>query len=302
MQKDNGHTAEIKTFDAGTQKKLLKAQKNEITGHFIYDKLSRSVKGLQNKRVLQQISEEELKHHDVCVNFSCQDISPNRLKVWIYYLISLVFGLTFSLKFMERAERREHVIYGELAETVPETIEIAREEIKHEKQLLELIDDDRLNYSADIVRGMNVAIVEVTGTLAGLTLAFQDSGLVVETVIIVGLIMCLSLMSTEYLAAKTGSRVAAPLKSVLHAGAANILTIFLLILPYLLIRNIYLALALTITLAIIIIFIFAFFISVIRDISIYRRFFEMVSISIGISALSFGIGLLARSILSIDIV
>ncbi|MFB0525200.1 MAG: VIT1/CCC1 family protein, partial [Phycisphaerae bacterium] len=177
---------ELKNLDPGIHKQLLKAQKNEITGHFIYGMLSKSAKGSHNKRILQQISSEELKHHNICIEFSCKGVQPNRLKVLIYYLVSLVFGVTFSLKYMERAEKRENVIYSELSKKVPETMAIVRDEIRHEKKLLDLIDDERLNYSADIARGMNVAIVEITGVLAGLTFAFQNRELIVETVIIIG--------------------------------------------------------------------------------------------------------------------
>ena len=293
---------ELKTLDPGTEKQLLKAQKNEITEHFIYEKLSTTAKESNNKRILKQIASEELKHHDICINFTCQNVHPDRLKVWLYYLISLIFGVTFSLKLMERAERRDHITYSGLSETMPETIEITQDEIKHEKQLMDLIDDERLNYSADIVRGMNVAIVEITGALAGLSFAFRNSALVVETVIIVGALMSLSVMSTEYLAAKADSHIASPFKSLLYAGVTNLFTIFMLVLPYLLFRNIYVALAVTVAVAIIIIFIFAFYISVVKDLSIKKRFLEMSLISLGIAALAFGIGVLARSILHIEIV
>ena len=293
---------ELLTLDPKTEKQLLKAQKNEITEHFIYEKLSKSAKEPHNKRVLKQIADEELKHHDICINFSCQDVKPNRLKVWMYYLMSLVFGVTFSLKFMERAEVRDHLIYSELSEAVPETIEIARDEIRHEKQLLDLIDDERLNYISDIVRGMNVAIVEITGALAGFTLAFQNRGLVVEAVIIIGIIMLLSVISTEYLAAKAAFHITNPIKSLLYAGIANMFTIFILVLPFLLLGNIYAALAVTVVAAVIIIYIFAFYISVVRDISIKKRFFEMTLISLGITGLAFGIGLLARLILHIEVI
>ena len=293
---------ELKTLNPATEKQILKAQKNEITEYFIYEKLSKTTRESNNKRILQQIASEELKHHNVCSNFTCQDVHPNRLKVWLYYLVSLLFGVTFSLKLMERAERRDHIRYSGLSETMPETIEITQDEIRHEKQLLDLIDDERLNYSADIVRGMNVAIVEITGTLAGLSFAFQNSALVVETVVIIGTIMSLSVMSTEYLAAKTGSHIASPFKSLLYAGVANLFTIFILLLPYLFFKNIYVALTVTITAAIIVIFIFAFYISVVKDLSITKRFLEMSLISLGIAALAFGIGLLARLILHIEVV
>ncbi|MFC1953304.1 VIT1/CCC1 family protein [Chloroflexota bacterium] len=293
---------EIKTLDPEVEKRLLKAQKNEITGHIIYEKLSKTTGDPHNKDVLKRISSEELKHHNICLKFTCRDIQPSRLKVWIYYLMTLVFGMTFSLKLMERAEEREHDIYYELSKAIPETVAIARDEIKHEKQLLDLIDDERLNYSSDIVRGMNVAIVEITGTLAGLTFAFQNRGLVIETVTIIGIIMSLSVMSTEYLAAKTGSNITSPLKSLLYAGIANLFTIFTLLVPYLLFQNIYTALAMTILVAVTIIYIFAFFISVAKDISIKKRFIEMTLISLGIATIAFGIGLLARLILHIEVV
>jgi len=293
---------EFKTLNPRTAKQILKAQKNEITEHFIYEKLSKTSKESNNKKILKQIATEELKHHNICISFTCQDVHPNRLKVWLYYLISQLLGVTFSLKLMERAERRDHITYSGLSEVMPETVEITRDEIRHEKQLLDLIDDERLNHSSDMVRGMNVAIVELTGTLAGLSFAFQNRALVVETVSIIGTIMSLSVMSTEYLAAKADSRIANPVKSVLYAGVANLFTIFMLLLPYIVFRNIYVALTVTIITAIIIIFIFSFYISVVKDISIKKRFLEMALISLGIAALAFGIGLLARLILHIEVV
>ena len=132
---------EQKILEPDIEKRLLKAQRNEITQHFVYERLAKSAREPHNKSVLQRIADEELKHHDICNIFTCQDIKPNRMKVWLYYLTSRVFGLTFSLKFMERAEGREHVIFSELSDTIPETVDIARDEIRHEKELLELIDD-----------------------------------------------------------------------------------------------------------------------------------------------------------------
>ena len=189
---------EFKTLNPRTAKQILKAQKNEITEHFIYEKLSKTSKESNNKKILKQIATEELKHHNICISFTCQDVHPNRLKVWLYYLISQLLGVTFSLKLMERAERRDHITYSGLSEVMPETVEITRDEIRHEKQLLDLIDDERLNHSSDMVRGMNVAIVELTGTLAGLSFAFQNRALVVETVSIIGTIMSLSTTRAQF--------------------------------------------------------------------------------------------------------
>jgi len=292
---------EYKILDPRTEKRLLVAQKNEITQSLIYRKLADSSKESRNMTVLKQIAEEELKHYDICKNVTRQDTQPDKLKVWIYYFLARLFGVTFSLQLMERAEGEELYIYSELSKALPETIPIAQDEIRHERQLLGLIDDERLNYSSDIVRGMNVAIVEITGALAGLTLAFQNSKLVIETVVIVGIIMSLSVMSTEYLAARTESRITSPLKSLVYAGIANLFTIFILLLPYFLFPNIYIALSFTIVAAVFIIYLFSFYISVSKGISVRKRFLEMTLISLGIAALAFGIGLLARMILHIEV-
>ena len=113
--------------------------------------------------------------------------------------------------------------------------------------------------------------------------------------------MSLSVMSTEYLAAKAGSNISNPVKSLVYAGIANLFTIFILLLPYLFLENIFIALIFSIIAAIIIIYVFSFYISVVKDISIGKRFLEMTLISLGIAALAFGVGLIARLVLHIEV-
>jgi VIT1/CCC1 family predicted Fe2+/Mn2+ transporter len=144
--------------------------------------------------------------------------------------------------------------------------------------------------------------VEITGALAGLTFAFGNSSIVITTGLILGLIMTLSVTSTEYLAAKSGFSIKNPLKSVIYAGFANIFTVVFLLLPYLLIENIFIALGVTISIAIIIIFLFSFYLSVTRDTSTRRIFLEMASVSLGIAALAFAIGHFAKEFLHIHVI
>jgi VIT1/CCC1 family predicted Fe2+/Mn2+ transporter len=114
--------------------------------------------------------------------------------------------------------------------------------------------------------------------------------------------MTLSVTSTEYLAAKSGFGIKNPLKSVVYAGFANIITVFLLLLPYLLITNIYASLGVMIIIAIILIFLFSYYISTVRDIPTRKTFLEMALISLGIAALAFAIGHLAKEFLDIHVV
>ncbi|TES89551.1 MAG: rubrerythrin family protein [Dehalococcoidia bacterium] len=276
-------------------------QKGEITEHFIYEKLAKSVKDPHNQSVLQRIAKDELGHHDLWQQYTGEKAHPSRFKIWLYYLVSRVFGLTFGIKLMEEGEEKAQVAYAEIANFVPAASDIARDEHRHERQLIRLIDEERLRYTADMVRGLNVALVELTGTLAGLTLALPDSKLIVLVGLITGTVMVLSVASTEYLATKSGEGGRSPLKAALYGGLTNIVTFLFLLFPYLIFDNVYLSLGVMIFNAIVVVFLFSFYISVAREISFRRRFSEMVLLSLGVAALAFVIGYLARMFLHLNI-
>ena len=79
------------------------------------------------------------------------------------------------------------------------------------------------------------------------------------------------------------------------------LTVAFLILPYLLFKNIYLSLGLMICNAILVIIVFNYYLSVATGTPFLKRFSEMAALSLGIAALSFGIGLLVRQAFGIEI-
>jgi len=281
--------------------KILIMQKGEITEHFIYEKLAKSVKDPHNRSVLQRIAKDELGHHDLWQQYTGEKAHPSRFKIWLYYLVSRVFGLTFGIKLMEEGEEKAQVAYAEIANFVPAASDVARDEHRHERQLIRLIDEERLRYTADMVRGLNVALVELTGTLAGLTLALPDSGLIVLVGLITGTVMVLSVASTEYLATKSGEGGRSPLKAALYGGLTNIVTFLFLLFPYLIFDNVYLSLGVMIFNAIVVVFLFSFYISVAREISFRKRFSEMVLLSLGVAALAFVIGYLARMFLHLNV-
>ena len=69
-------------------------------------------------------------------------------------------------------------IYLRLAAEIPEAQQIAKEEELHEEQIVSLLDEDRLRYVGSMVLGLNDALAELTGTLAGLTFALRSTKLV----------------------------------------------------------------------------------------------------------------------------
>lgn len=288
-------------LDEETKKVILTAQRNEITERFIYERLSRSVKDPQNKRTLERISGDELRHYDFWKRFTNEDAKPDKSKVWWYFAISRIFGLTFGIKLMEKGEERAQVTYQRISKSVPEAESIVEDEDRHERELIGLIDEERLRYVGSIILGLNDALVELTGALAGFTFALQDTRLVAVTGFITGIAASLSMAASEYLSTKSEEAVKNPVKASVYTGAAYILTVLFLILPYLLFTNLYLCLRAAIFGAISIVFVFTFYISVAKDVPFMKRFLEMASISLAVAALTFAIGFLVRTFLNIEI-
>jgi len=152
-----------------------------------------------------------------------------------------------------------------------------------------------------MVLGLNDALVELTGTLAGLTLVLQNTRLIAMASLITGVAASLSMAASEYLSTKSEESVKNPFKASIYTGSVNITTVLFLIFPYLIFTNFYLCLGFTIFNAIIVISIFTFYVSVAKDLSFTNRFLEMALISLGIAALTFGIGFIIRMFLNVEI-
>jgi VIT1/CCC1 family predicted Fe2+/Mn2+ transporter len=282
-------------------KRVLKSQKAEITEQYIYKKLAQAIKDTHNREILLHISNDELRHYKLWQKYTGKEVKPGMVKVWFYYLVSRIFGITFGIKLMEKGEGQAQINYREIAETIPEAITIAEEEDKHEQELIGIIEEVRLEYVGAMILGLNDALVELSGSLAGFTLALQDPKLVAMVGLITGIAASLSMGSTSYLASKAEKTSRSPVKSGLYTGIAYILTVTILILPYLLLSNVLIALAVMICNVIIVVLIFNFYISVAQDLPFMKRFSEMALLSMGIAAVSFGIGFLMRQVFGIDI-
>ncbi|WKZ18895.1 MAG: VIT1/CCC1 transporter family protein [Candidatus Jettenia sp. CY-1] len=276
-------------------KKLLASQKNEITEYHIYRKLAKMVRDPDNKKILCNIAKDEFNHSQQWKKLTHKEVKPNTLKIWKYYLISRVFGLTFGLKLMERSESYTQDYYKNLDVGTEEKIrEILKEEKEHENEVLNMLDEDFLQYTSSIVLGLNDALVELTGALAGLTLALKDSKLIALVGLVTGIAASLSMASSEYLSTKAEEGKKIPLKASIYTGTSYLLTVFILICPYLFIENYFVSLAITLPLAVLIIFVFNYYISIARDLSFKKQFMEMAGLSLGIAVFSFFVGHLLR--------
>ncbi len=283
------------------EKHYSKEQQNEINAHVIYKKLSGRMKDPHNKQVLKEISDDELKHYNRLKAETGLELKPNYWTVQFFYFLSIIFGITFGVKLMEKTEDKAKEEYGN---GDPVLEEILKDEEKHEQYLINMIDEKKLNYMGSIVLGLNDALVELTGALAGYTFAFQNTKLIALTGLITGISASFSMAASEFLSTRQeeeGEEGGTAGTAALYTGIAYVLTVVILILPFLLIQNPFVSLITTLVLAVLIIFAFNYYISVAKDLNFKRRFFEMAGISLGVAAISFVVGIIVKQVFGIDI-
>ncbi|MGC8849213.1 MAG: VIT1/CCC1 transporter family protein [Candidatus Bathyarchaeia archaeon] len=281
-------------MDEGIKKAILAFEESELTEHGIYLRLSRSARDPHNKEVLSRIADEELSHYRFWREIAGEDVKPDKRKILFYSLVSRLFGLTFGLKLMEKGEERAQTLYTGILTHYPSAKRIIEDEDRHEKQLISLIDEEKLRYVGSMVLGLNDALVELMGVLAGLTLTFKDPKLIAAVGLITGLSASLSMAASEYLSTKSEGAARSPYKACAYTGFAYVTTVFLLILPYLILTNPTISLFATILNAITIIIIFTFYTSIAKDLPFKERLIEMVFISLGIAALTSLVGFLIK--------
>jgi VIT1/CCC1 family predicted Fe2+/Mn2+ transporter len=289
------------SYEPALIKTLLAMQKGEITEYHIYTRIAEVTGDARNREVLTRIANDELGHYTIWKRYTQQDVAPDTLRIWFYYFLARVFGMTFAIKLMEGVEKRAQGYDQSLVGQVPEIQEILTNEETHERELIALIDEERLKYVGSVVLGLNDALVEFTGTLAGLTFAIQNTQIIAVAGLIMGVAASLSMGASEYLSQRSDGGPTDPFKASVYTGATYIVTVALLILPFLVLGNPYFALMLTLFGAVMVIFLFTFYISVAKDLPFWRRFAEMLTISLGIAGISFVIGILIRTVLNINV-
>ena len=281
---------------------IKRMQQNELTESVIYEKIAAFAKGDENKATLLRLSREEKAHYEIWKKYTGIEMKPETGKVLKYTFLARTLGFTFAVKLMEKGESNAQEEYALLAQEVEESTAIHHQEEEHEQALLAMLDEERLQYVGSMVLGLNDALVELTGSLAGFAFALQNNRLIALSGLIVGISATFSMASSEFLAARSEGRSDA-LKSCSYTGVAYLLTVIALIAPYLLLpAGMYIP-ALICMLAVVILIIagFTYYTSVAMDQPFKSRFVEMAAISIGVAVVSFFVGILAKQVLGVDI-
>lgn len=289
-------------FSNKLKNRLIKFQQDEIDGALIYKNIANRVKNKDDEKILLDFSKEEEAHAKMMEKYTKVELKPNKLKILLYNIISFIFGYTFTLKIIENNEEFTANEYEELLYEIPELESLLEDEKRHEEILMGMLDEERLQYVGAMVLGLNDALVELTGTIAGMTFALMNTRLVALTGIVTGISATLSMAASNYLAEHAEGNPNA-LKSSIYTGVAYLITVVLMVLPYLILPNSMYLYAFIIMLAIVIliIFVFNFYISVAKSQKFLNNFGTMAIISLSVAAISFVIGIVAKRVLGVEI-
>ena len=290
----------MQDMDRELRSRLLTEQKNEITGHIIYSRLAEIIKDPKNTEILKKIAQDEKDHYDFLKDLTGEEVSPNSFSIRWYLLMARTLGLTFVVKLLERDEEDAQEIYGVLEEDVDGVSQMLHDEENHEDELIEMFDETRLDYIGSIVLGLNDALVELTGTLAGLSFAFQDTNLIALSGLITGIAASMSMGASEYLSTRAEEGENA-IRAALYTGISYIFTVVFLVLPFFVFESYIVSLPVTLIIAVVIILLFNYYVSVAMDMNFRKQFTEMASISLGVSGLSFLVGVLVKTFLGVDV-
>lgn len=281
--------------------KLIKAfQQQEINGHYIYKFLANWDNSPKNSSILIKIANDELEHYETYKSYTGKIVKPQKIKIFLYKLAALILGPTFTIKLLEKNEIGAQEAYKKIKD-VPEIGKIVQDEERHEDELIGMIEEEKLNYMGSIVLGLNDALVELTGALAGLTLALREPDLIALTGSITGIAAAFSMAASEYLSTKSEGAGKGAIKASVYTGLAYIFTVAVLILPFLFLKNVFLSLALTLVGAVVIIAAFNYYYAIVKDEKFSRRFSEMALLSFGVALFSFGIGFVLRKFFDIEV-
>lgn len=264
--------------------------------------MSKKEKDPKNKKILAKMAADERDHAKMWKSLTKKEVNPNLKLVYWYKFLTIIMGFTFVLKLIQSGETTASSKYADIIVEVPEAKKASEDELRHEYELIEMLDEERLQYVGAMVLGLNDALVELTGTIAGLSFALMNTRIVALSGIITGISATLSMAASNYLAERAENNPNA-MKSSVYTGVAYLITVALLVLPYLIFpEDMWLGALVTMLITVIfIILFFNYYISVAKDLPFMKRFLEMAGISLSVAAISFVIGILVKKFLGIDL-
>ena len=217
-----------------TERILLSLQQSELTEHYLTDYFARRTRQPHNHRILQQIADEELWHYRVLKQYTQRDVRRDYLRFFWYVILYYVLGVVFCIKLLERHGKHLRDKYHHVLDEVPQAKKLLVRKHHQSFRLIAMIDERRLHYMGSIVLGLNDALVELTGAIAGMTFAFVSGPIVATAGFITGVAAALSMAASAFLSNRADDNDHKnPFLSAFYTGITYLATVFVLVAPYL---------------------------------------------------------------------
>lgn len=255
------------------------------------------VRNKDNQIIMEKIM--QIKAHQISLlNINNHKLKAYKIIINIYVFMSKIVGYTFIVRWLNKKSTRKNLKIND--EIIAKEVQINNKKCTDLGNQIK--DEDRLQYVGAIVLGLNDALVELTGTIAGLTFALVNTRLTALAGIVTGISAALSMAASNYLAERANNSQNA-FKSSIYTGVAYSITVILMVTPYLIFPDTMYVYALLTMLAVVIfiIFIFNYYIYIAKGEPLIKNFVTMASLSLTVAFIAFIIGLLAKRFLGIDI-
>ena len=276
----------------------MKAQQyifDEYADHLLYRDLASREKDPHNREILIKLADQEYGHYLFWKKF-LPSYEPVVSAFFLsrFCLMRRLFGLTFTIKFLER---HEHVVIEEYKKVAAELLgedkleleKIINDEKEHENFFIGQIQETIIKYIGFIALGLADAIVEITGVHAGFLGVTSSTLFAGISGLIVGFSAAISMGSAAYLQAKQDPH-RSPWVSAVTTGISYILSVIMLAIPYFLTKNMGSAFLFSIFVGMFLIALLTFYSAVVFDRRFLRDFLETVGLMLATAAATFLLG------------
>jgi VIT1/CCC1 family predicted Fe2+/Mn2+ transporter len=190
------------------------------------------------------------------------------------------------MKLVESREGAAVAVYREVARARPDLAEeleaLATDEVRHEAELVEGIDEGRVRYLSSIALGVSDALVELTGVYTGSLGAFASTVSAGLAGLLAGVAASVSMAVAAYTQAKH-ERGRSPTLSAAYTGAAYSAVTVLLALPYLTLGSMVVAYAVMLLVAFAVAIYMAAYSAVLGSRRFLRELAETAGLVLGVS-------------------
>jgi Uncharacterized membrane protein len=282
-----------------------KYYRDEYIDYKVYSYLAKLERNKERKAILEKFAKLEYEHFLFWKSMikKRERGSLDKLKISLIILFKYIFGLIFTIKLMERNEKRVIEEYKRIlnqfdGEAKIKLESIIKDEIEHENFWINQIKDNTTKYLGFIVLGMADAIIEITGVHAGFLGVTTSTIIAGIAGLVVGVSASIAMASAAYLQSKQSESLN-PKISAIYTGVFYILTAVVLAIPYFLTHNMFFAFFSSLAVAITLIGFFNFYSSIIFERNFYKEFLTSSVLILVTATISFIFGELLGNLFGI---